>query len=245
MNNFYNVRLQFWLWCLLSVSHQVWAGEHELKITALSDQVYLHTSFHETDSYGWVGAHGLVVIHESGAYIIDTPWSEADTKQLQAWISDEGYKLMGSVSTHFHADRTAGIDHLNVMKVPTHASKLTNQLLADLGQAQATHAFTGNTFSWLPEVIEVYYPGGGHSKDNVVVWLPQEKLLFGGCLIRSIHSKTLGNTSDAVVSDWAESASHVLAKYGDVKTVVPGHGSLGGIELIKHTIQLAQKHNEK
>ena len=237
------MNLIFCLSCLLMVFSTGQAGNYELKMTALQEQVYLHTSHHKTESYGWVAAHGLVVINEADAYLIDTPWSEADTARLLQWIENKQLVLKGSVSTHFHADRTAGIAYLNAQGVPTHASALTNELLANLGQVLATHGFVGNSFAWLPDSIEVYHPGAGHSKDNVVVWLPQEKLLFGGCLIRSINTKNLGNTSDAVVSAWAASAAHLLEKYSDIKTVVPGHGPIGGIDLIKHTIQLAKQAN--
>ncbi len=243
MNICKKIRRLLCLWSVLLTAIPAMADEYGLKIRALNDQVYLHTSYHKTESYGWVGAHGLVVIDETNAYVIDTPWSESDTAKLVQWIGDKDLQLVGSVSTHFHDDRTAGIAYLNAQGIPTHASHLTNQLLAEVGKPLASHGFTDRQFSWLPGGIEVYYPGAGHSKDNVVVWLPEQKLLFGGCLIRSIHSKTLGNTSDAVVSEWGATAAHVLANFAEVKTVVPGHGSIGGVELIHHTIQLAKQQN--
>ncbi len=29
--------------------------------------------------------------------------------------------------------------------------------------------------------LEVFYPGEGHSKDNITIWIPEYKVLFGGC----------------------------------------------------------------
>jgi glyoxylase-like metal-dependent hydrolase (beta-lactamase superfamily II) len=87
-------------------------------------------------------------------------------------------------------------------------------------------------------LLEVYYPGPSHSKDNLIVYFPDKKLLFGGCAVKSIQSKNLGFTGDAVMSEWPKSLKRVLDRYNDALLVVPGHGKVGGLELIKHTIEL-------
>ena len=86
--------------------------------------------------------------------------------------------------------------------------------------------------------VEIYYPGPSHSRDNLVVYFPDKKLLFGGCAVKSIQSKNLGFTGDAVMSEWPESLNRVLNRYSDSLLVVPGHGAVGGLELIKHTLAL-------
>jgi metallo-beta-lactamase class B len=91
-------------------------------------------------------------------------------------------------------------------------------------------------------VIEAFYPGEGHSKDNITVWLPQYKLLFGGCLIKSLDAKDLGNLSDANVEQWDDSVKKVIEKYQHVETVVPGHGNWGDKNLLFHTIDLIKQH---
>ena len=39
--------------------------------------------------------------------------------------------------------------------------------------------------------IEAFYPGPGHSPDNIVVWIPEARVLFGGCLVKSAGAKGL------------------------------------------------------
>ena len=85
----------------------------------------------------------------------------------------------------------------------------------------------------------MFYPGAGHTQDNIVVWLPKQKILFGGCFVKSIHSKNLGNMEDASVKDWPKSIQKVINKYPNIKIVVPGHGKVGDVNLLKHTAQLA------
>ncbi|MCO7546846.1 PST family subclass B1 metallo-beta-lactamase [Pseudomonas nitrititolerans] len=211
----------------------------ELRIEKIAEGVYLHTSFQQVEGYGLVDANGLVVLDGQGAYIIDTPWSEHDTAALVAWLQERNYQVKASVSTHFHDDRTAGIAYLNSISVPTYASARTNALLKQNGKALATETFDDAPLWLLEGKVEVFYPGAGHSVDNLVVWLPEQKLLNGGCFVRAAAAGTLGNTADAVVSEWAASAERLQHRYPDAQIVIPGHGVPGDVSLLEHTRKLA------
>ncbi|WP_313308334.1 PST family subclass B1 metallo-beta-lactamase [Stutzerimonas nitrititolerans] len=211
----------------------------ELRIEKIAEGVYLHTSFQQVEGYGLVDANGLVVLDGQGAYIIDTPWSERDTAALVAWLQERNYQVKASVSTHFHDDRTAGIEYLNAISVPTYASARTNALLKQNDKALATETFDDAPLWLLEGKVEVFYPGAGHSVDNLVVWLPEQKLLNGGCFVRAATAGTLGNTADAVVSEWAASAERLQRRYPDAQIVIPGHGVPGDVSLLEHTRKLA------
>jgi hypothetical protein len=212
----------------------------ELVIKKIEKDVYLHQSFSQVEGFGLVSANGLVVIDEGNAFIIDTPWSERDTQKLVKWIEGKKIKLVGSISTHSHEDRTAGIKWLNAHTIPTYASVLTNQILKKEGKNLALHTIEDMDNTFFGGHIETFYPGAGHAIDNIVVWLPQSKILFGGCLIKSIHSKTLGYTGDASIDIWPHSVEKVHLKYPQAKLVVPGHGKYGDIQLLDHTKKLAE-----
>ncbi len=104
-------------------------GHKPLEVIKIEDGVYLHTSFKNIEGYGLVDSNGLVVLDNNQAYIIDTPWSEEDTKLLLSWATDRGYQVMASISTHSHEDRTAGIKLLNSKSIPTYTSELTKSFL--------------------------------------------------------------------------------------------------------------------
>lgn len=234
------MKLLLILFALLTISC-VMANElvPELKINKISEGVYLHKSFHKTESFGVVSSNGLIVIDKNKAFILDTPWSTKDTKKLVNWIKQNGYEPTGSLSTHSHEDRTAGIRWLNDHFIPTYASKLTNELLKKQGKALAKNTFTFPQYQLNNNIMEVFYPGGGHTIDNVVVWLPKSNILFGGCFIKNLHSIDLGYTGEALIEQWAISVDKVLSKYPQAKTVIPGHGKSGDIRLLTHTKQLA------
>ena len=219
--------------------------EGKLEISRIADNVYLHTSYGMVEGYGLYPSNGLVVIEGKQAYIIDTPWPEKDTKTLLEWIKKSGFTPRASLSTHFHKDRTSGIALLNQNKIKTYASALTNQLLKSNNREKAKFDFDSESYPLLKGVIEAYYPGAGHSQDNIVVWLPKAKILFGGCLVRSLASKGMGNTEDGSLKDWASSIEKVQEKFSSIERVVPGHGKIGGLELMSHTIQLVKRENSK
>ncbi|WP_261921641.1 MBL fold metallo-hydrolase, partial [Vibrio aestuarianus] len=94
--------------------------------------------------------------------------------------------------------------------------------------------------------VEVYYPGAGHTDDNVVVWLPKENILVAGCLLRANEENNIGWIGDADTDKWAQSVRKVQNKFPNVKLVIPGHGEVGeGSGMITHTIEVINGFNAK
>lgn len=208
----------------------------ELEIKNIDEGVYMHISYEKYPSWGLVASNGLVVVEGKNAYIIDTPVSTKDTEKLVQWIDAQGFKTAASISTHFHSDSTAGIAYLNSKSIPTYASTQTNALLKKKGDEQATHSFDKNPYWLIKNKIEAYYPGAGHTPDNLVIWLPEQKILFGGCFVKP---EGLGNLGDAVIKDWPASAEKLIQRYSNAKIVVPGHGAMGDASLLEKTKQRA------
>lgn len=219
----------------------VFATDNSLKIEKIAEGVYLHTSFKQTKNFGLVDSNGLVVINNNQAYIIDTPWSEKDTQQLLNWLEEKGYQVTATISTHFHSDRTAGLALLNTKNIATYTSTQTQKILATKKQAQPRYTFAGDDYSLVNGIIEVYYPGAGHTKDNLVVWLPKSQVLFGGCIVRAKEWQSLGNVRDATVSNWANAIKNIQAKKYPIQLIVPGHGKVGESDILTHTLHLAKR----
>lgn len=217
----------------------------DLSVEEIDKDVFLHKSYSQVDGFGLVSSNGLVIIDNKKAFIIDTPWSEKDTAKLVQWIEDKNLDLAGSISTHSHEDRTAGVKWLNARAIPTYASALTNELLDKDNKALATKSFEGSEMLLAGGLIEAFYPGGGHTIDNIVVWLPRSQILFGGCFVRSLESTGLGYTGEADIQSWPGSVENVLSRYPEIKMVVPGHGKAGGFALLTHTKKLAGSASNK
>jgi metallo-beta-lactamase class B IMP len=214
----------------------------DLKIEKLEEGVYIHTSFEEVNGWGVVAKHGLVVLVNTDAYLIDTPFTAKDTENLVNWFVQRGHKIKGSISSHSHSDSTGGIEWLNSQSIPTYASELTNEILKKDGNVQAKNSFSSASYWLVKNKIEVFYPGPGHTKDNVVVWLPEKKILFGGCFVKPYG---LGNLDDANIEAWPHSSEKLISRYGNAKTVVPSHSEIGGISLLKLTLEQTVKEVNK
>ena len=227
---------------ILFIPHIVFAnneGTKKFKIKKLSDNVYQHISYKKVEPWGLIGASGLVVINGTEAHMIDTPWTTKGTEQLIEWIEAKGLTIKSAVVTHFHEDASGGIPLLNDLKIKTYATSLTNKLLKLNQKEVSSDEISSNTFEFIDGVASVFYPGAGHTEDNIVVWLPNEKILFGGCFVKSLHNKNLGYIGDADINEWPNSIQKVINRYPDVKFVVPGHGKIGYISLLTHTQALA------
>ncbi|TQV85744.1 DIM/SIM/IMP family subclass B1 metallo-beta-lactamase [Exilibacterium tricleocarpae] len=215
-------------------------GIPDLIIEEIQKGVYLHKSFSHIDGFGLVSSNGVVVVDEGKAFIVDTPWSDRDTQKLVEWIAEKNYDLLGSISTHSHEDRTAGIKWLNANAIPTYASALTNSILHKQDKALAKYTLEDIESPIAGGLVEIFYPGGGHTIDNIVVWLPKSKVLVGGCLVRSLAAKGLGYTGEAHIGNWSKSVDKVQSRYADAKLVIPGHGKVGDTQLLLHTKTLAE-----
>ena len=218
-----------------------------LQFEEITNNVFLVKSYREFKNLQspkkpiLVDANSLVYIDGKDAYLIDTPWNASNMPQLMTWIENRGLTLKKTVFSHFHEDQTGGLEYLQEHHFETYASALTNNFLKGDNKKATNHQFSGDNFVLLENKIEVFYPGAGHTKDNSVVWLPKEKVLLGGCLMRANEVNTIGWTGDADTKEWADSAQKVLTKYPETRFVVPGHGNVGeGTHIITDTVYIAE-----
>ena len=72
------------------------------------------------------------------------------------------------------------------------------------------------------------------------MYFPGEKLLFTGCIIKGAKDTTLGNTADGDVAAYPVTVSALISRYAGAKTVVTSHGDPGGLELMRHTLDIAK-----
>lgn len=213
-----------------------------VELTKLNDNIWVHTTYADYNG-NRTSSNGLVIDTSDGLVLIDTPWNNEQTKEL---IKLTKSKLNGDFSlaiiTHAHEDRIGGISTLLENNIDTRSTNMTAQLAEKNGFERPVPSLDLEPSIKVGDVdVEVFYPGEGHSADNIVVWIPQYKVIFGGCLIKTMDSKGLGSTTDANIEQWSASVSKILDKYPDAELVIPGHGKWGGIELIKHTLELLKE----
>lgn len=88
------------------------------------------------------------------------------------------------------------------------------------------------------EEVIIYYPGPTHTYDNLVVYIPGKKLLFGGCMVLSSDEEKVGFSEDGNLHEWVNSLSNLETRFDNCRIVVPGHGNPGDFLLINHTKEI-------
>lgn len=213
----------------------------ELEMIQISQNAYIHVSYINLPGYGRVPANGLVYADKHRAFLFDTPWNESLTEELVIYIEESmGLKLKGFVPNHWHEDCMGGLGYLKSREIKSFANERTVAIAREKGLPVPDRGFRDSLVLKIGKMaIHCYYPGAAHSTDNIVVWIPSEKILFPGCIIKSIDSSNLGNTADGDLSEYPKTVEWIIRKFDDAVTVIPGHGSYGGPELLKHTLSLA------
>lgn len=221
--------------------------DKDIQLIHLQDSVYVHVTWHLLDNFGRFPSNGLIVIRNGQGLMIDTPMDNNKTERLTRYLKDSmQVDLTKLIIGHFHDDCMGGLVYLQSIGIESIANSMTIQKCKEIGLPIPSISFTDSlTFNFNGEQIDCRFFGAGHSFDNITVWIPRKKILFGGCLIKSINSKGLGNLSDAVVNDWDITVESLMKEYPEIKTVIPGHGDFGGIELLTHTIELVDKEINK
>ncbi len=213
-----------------------------LKIQKLTDNTFIHTTYLDTDNYGKVACNGMIVIDSEEALIIDTPTDDEVSEELINWVEKElRSKVVGVIATHFHVDCLGGLEAFHKRGIPSYANEETIYLAQTKNSTVPQKGFDQVLFSEVGDQIVVSkFLGAGHTVDNIVSYVQDDKVLFGGCLIKTIGSSK-GNLDDADVSAWAESVRNVKEAFPGVELFVPGHGGHGGVELLDYTIEMFEQ----
>jgi metallo-beta-lactamase class B len=209
----------------------------------IADRVWLHTSWKRFPQ-GWMPSNGLAVQGRRGVLLVDTAWTSNQTvKLLDRIAAATSARSVSLVVTHAHDDRIAGLNDVHRAGYPSLAHEETAKFARERGlQARFTQTWSGDLrpLDLIGRNVELFHPGAARTSDNIVAFIADAQVLFGGCMIRALDQTGLGNVADADSCHWPHAARAVLERYGErSKIVVPGHGKFGPSALLGHTISLA------
>lgn len=211
----------------------------DIQLIRLTDNTIIHRSFRQTEAYGRTPANGVVYIVDSMCVIFDTPFTVKTTVRLMDYLTEDmGLTIEGVVINHFHDDCMAGIDSVHARSIPSYANKRTIARAKEEGLSLPLKKFGKKKRLKIgdQEVIN-FYPGPGHSPDNIVSYVPEDGVLFGGCMLKSMNASK-GNLADANLGKWSSSIAKVKKQFSEARVLVPGHGRQGGQELLDYTMEL-------
>ena len=216
----------------------------DLVITQIAENAFQHTSFKQTDEFGYVPCNGLIVRNNSEVIVFDTPTNDKSAEELIKWIKETLHcKINAIIPTHFHDDCLGGLKAFHENNVPSYAYFKTIALAKENSLPVPQNSFQDSLILKVGnENITAKFFGEGHTKDNVIGYFPSENVMFGGCLIKTLGASK-GYLGDANVADWSNTVEKIKKAYPKVKVVVPGHGNYGNSKLLDYTSKLFSTQN--
>lgn len=212
----------------------------DLKIKGIAENVYIHITYLETESFGRVGCNGAIFFDKEEAIVFDTPTNDEVSEELIRWIKEErGKEIKAIVVTHFHEDCLGGLNAFHKHGIRSYASEKTIKILKE-SEEEFYPAIGFNDKMKIEigaENVILKYYGEGHTIDNIVGYIPSKETLFGGCLIKKVDASK-GYLGDANIESWSHTVSLIKKDLPNLKYVIPGHGKHGGTELLDYTIDL-------
>lgn len=213
----------------------------DLHIFEVGKNLWVHRSYFDLGGQR-LHANGMIMIGDDRVTVIDAPWTPTAAYDLLDWL-DANYPQQAKrlVITHAHDDRMGSIDIFAERMIPVYSQRNTAQMARQQGWTAPNFVFDDS----LPlrsgeQAIELYYPGPAHTLDNIIAWFPDAGVLFGGCMVKSLHSGSLGFVGDADKQSWPLALRRALDRYPDATQVIPGHGLPGDKDLVMHTLELLE-----
>lgn len=210
-----------------------------LVIQEITDNVYKHVSFLDTESWGKVPCNGMIYVVNGEAIVFDTTPDDSSSLELINIIEEKlKAKVKYLVINHFHNDCLGGVNAFVMHNVKIICHEKTKELALKDNIDFDAITFKDEYIIEIGEqkIINSYF-GEGHTSDNIVSYLPKEKALFGGCLIKEVGAGK-GNLADANVNAWSFTVKKIKLKFPEIIYVIPGHGIHGGSELLDFTMKM-------
>ncbi|MFI6269985.1 MBL fold metallo-hydrolase [Micromonospora zamorensis] len=213
------------------------------ELTEVADGVFAYTQ----PNGGWCLSNAGIVTGPDGLLLVDTAATERRARALADRISGlRAGPVRTLVNTHHHGDHTFG-NQIFSPSATVIAHERARQEMAETGLALTglwPDVRWGDIRVVLPDVTfaheltvhvgerraELLHVGPAHSTNDVVVWLPHERVLFAGDVLMSTCTPFLlfGSVSGAL-----DAVARLRAL--QPRTVVCGHGPVTGPEIFDVT----------
>lgn len=197
------------------------------------------------DVYFWQGDHELKqpanctwIVFKDYVLVVDAnfPGPAREIIGLIRKTTDKPIRFL--FDTHWHGDHTGGngvyveAGAAIVCSTPCDEELRTKGKQAKIPAVPASITFPDRMiFDDGTHRVELTRMGPGHSKGDAVAYLPKERILASGDLCVNWKWGNNVGDPDADYDNWIRALDD-MAQW-NIATVVPGHGSLGGIDTLR------------
>ena len=198
----------------------------------------------------------IVYVGSESVTIVGATWTPATAKLLAGEIAKvTSLPILEVINTNYHPDRAGGNAYWESVGAKIISTRMTYDLLEsdwaavvewtrraipeypDLPLVLPTETYPGD-FELQEGRVQALYLGPSHTPDGILVYFPNERVLYGGCIIKGF----LGNLSFANLEQYPKTLFKLKELELDIESIVAGHGTpVHGVELIDHYLDLLQQ----
>lgn len=195
-------------------------GPPELTTVKVRDNVYMIRNA----SSGNV----TMLVNEAGVILIDDkfPQDHDGIMEHVREISDAPVRYV--INTHMHPDHAGGNPAMQAIGADIVASANARRIMTERNQAGLPAITLNDSMQiYLGDLeIELHWFGRGHTDGDVMVYLPQERLLIAGDLfaLYDTYQPVVDYSAGGSAREWPGTLERALRL--DFDTVIPGHSGL-------------------
>jgi cyclase len=197
-----------------------------IKVTKIKDNVYF--------SQGGAGSNNGIIVGKTGVIVVDTKITPASEKDELAEIAKiTPNPVTTAIITHSDGDHVNGLAALPASVTVIAQENCKAEMVASAGTANPApqDRLPSKTYAKTDKLtidgvhIRLYHWAPGHTSGDTVVYLPDEKVVFGGDLLVTNRPDTLIHLEKhGSAAGWIENAKGMIGLNADV--YLTGHGDI-------------------
>jgi len=195
-------------------------GPTDAEIVKFRDGIYLIRS---------VGSGNITVFtSDDGLLLVDSKLTNEFDKAVELLRTVTDKPILYLVNTHFHPDHTGGnvgFEGLGAEIVAQDNVRVRLSRTQQMGLPVITFADHMNIY-FGGRTLELYYYGRGHTDGDLVIYIPEEKVVMTGDLFAGWGPsiRLIDYNGGGSLAAWPATLDKVMAL--DFDTVIPGHSGV-------------------
>ncbi|MBL8177497.1 MAG: subclass B2 metallo-beta-lactamase [Bryobacterales bacterium] len=205
----------------------------------------------------YVQENSVVYVGPKHVTVVGATWTPETAKLLVSEIRKVTSKPVGEVIVpDYHADRSGGSPYFRSIGAKVVSRRQTVELLRErwaehMKELQKAYVGYPAIPLTLPDIVHegdfelqggkvrAIYTGPAHTPDGVFVFFPEERILYGNCILK----ERLGNLDSADVAEYPKTLEKLKAKKLGYTTIIAGHFTpLHGPDLVEKFLQMLEAH---
>jgi len=178
------------------------------------------------------GGNSGILVSDSLVVVIDTKMDEAAEQLFKTVKELAGNKPILVINTHYHPDHSTGNSFYVGQTIIAGGNYTKEFWIKEAGEKTLPTQWLQDRMDIKmgDDTVTLYNLAKNvHTASDIVVYLHKRKMLFGGDVILNKQAPAILGVSDP---DGYLMAFDLLPKQFDIQKIVPGHGAIGGIEVI-------------